>query len=199
MKHLDKFNEKMGLNMDIKSQCDKIYAEINLPENKKKNKFKFVLYTDKGNTFFDLLVDKASGLKYPTQGQFRRNRITDKELEIGLLNRNDRSTLLHEMKHMYNLIMNKKQYSSDFYKTLNFSKDQEAEEEYKFTWVFYIFDQDEFEAKYHDYYIHLDEYIGKNISKRPTEWEIIGLWKKFFNEDFNEDVSWTNWWDKTPM
>jgi hypothetical protein len=58
--------------------------------------------------------------------------------------------------------------------------------------MFYLLNDDEFEAKYHSYYNEIDEYLAKNLIENPTKEDVINQ-INFYLKSPQCDKSYT-WW-----
>lgn len=188
--------EALGIDKDIESQAQTIYQEI---KNSTKNEFDFILYETSGNYFFKLIIgefDKTS------TGRFIISHDNQK-LTILLKDRSDYSTLLHEMKHLSRGIKNKCRHFNDpIHKThrlinnMDLKKKDPINVQNK---IFYVYDIDEFEAKYHGYYVDIDVHLKKivdmkklsPIDKIVSKDFIVQIIKGFLNTC--EDFTYT-WW-----
>jgi hypothetical protein len=188
--------EALGIDKDIESQAQEIYKKI---KHSNKNEFSFILYETSGNYFFKLIIGKFDKT---ASGRFI---ISDdnKEMTVLLKDRNDYSTLLHEMKHLSRAIKNKGSHFNDFiYKTHKLISNMDLKDKDPIKvqkQIFYVYDIDEFEAKYHGYYVDLDIYLKKIIDikkqspndKSVSKDFIIDVIKGFLNTC--DDMTYT-WW-----
>lgn len=185
MKHLQSFNEKMGINQDLENQVDDFYKEINLPENRDINEFNFCYQCDKGNFYFKLIIDENLNKEESgKQGQFSHNHIFFNGYEISLLSRKDKGVLLHELKHMDYVIQNKRANTNKLIKDVQKFDKKKSDTIYQALFLCYVFDTDEFQAKYHGYYSYIDSYIKKNLTEElKTSNGITGLINKALNQE----------------
>jgi len=188
--------EALGIDKDIESQAQEIYKKI---KHSNKNEFSFILYETSGNYFFKLIIGKFDKT---ASGRFI---ISDdnKEMTVLLKDRNDYSTLLHEMKHLSRAIKNKGSHFNDFiYKTHKLISNMDLKDKDPIKaqkQIFYVYDKDEFEAKYHGYYVDLDIYLKKIVDikkqspndKSVSKDFIIDVIKGFLNTC--DDMTYT-WW-----
>lgn len=192
MKYLQ-FFEKFGISKNLEDQCKSYFDEIK--ENPTKNNFDFLFQNNTGEYQFKVKIGKFDG---KTLGRY--NLSLDSEtgkinnIIIYLKDRNNYSTLLHELKHLDYATRKPSFYKDIFHKSketlgeLRGSKKLIFAEE-----VFYLLDTNEFESRYHGYYADFDDFISNNISKNPTPSEIYNLFEKFLAG--NQDKSWT-WYTK---
>lgn len=175
-------NEKFGINKDLEEQAQNIYNEINSEENKNKNEFNFYLRSNGKDWPFKLSIkDKIDSVSGKGQAEFNYKISRDgyaSSFEINLLNRNSFSLLIHEMKHFQRLILTKRatDYNTDISKAI---KSGSKEEGQILTLLFYSLDIDEFEAKYHDFYIECKDFISSKIKGNENKKDIIKLVDEF--------------------
>jgi hypothetical protein len=188
MKYLQSFNERLGLNLDIDKQVEKFYKEI---VNSQEKEFNFVYENDKGRFPFKVII--GGGLKGSNWGTYNFN-IESGSKTIKIKSRGDYATLLHEVKHLDYSTRNK-EYWRDIFKwgELKLSKIGSYDPLNSITNVFYLYNDNEFQSKYHSYYIDFDNFIAKNISDNPTPTEIWSLFERFLMS--NRDNSWS-WYFK---
>lgn len=193
--------ESLGIDKSIESQAQSIYQEV---KNSDKNEFDFVLYETPslGQTASNHPFKLFIGDTGDAEGYFTVHKV-DKSLSIKLKNRNDYSTLLHELKHLSRAIKNKgKHFNHYIFKSREAIDNMSLKKNdplYKENRIFYVYDIDEFEAKYHGYYVNIDEYIQEHVrmskklspDKKIDKEHIILLCKKCLEE--SKDLSYT-WW-----
>lgn len=182
MKYIKVF-EKWGINQELEDYTEYYISEMLKNPNKKK--YSFIYKNEKGTYPFDIII---KNFKIKTQtGQFTS--YSDKvKYEIQLTKRDDYSVLLHELKHFdrhvrkgyYNDILSKgiqqnfKKYSKSLYK------------------IFYLFNTDEFEAKYHGYYVDINNYLSKNLKENPTSKDVTSM-IDYYLKNIEKDKSFEVW------
>jgi len=172
--------EKHGISKDMENQVESYMIEIRGTEE---TSFEFMYKNDSGDHFFSVKITD----KIDCDGYFnlrRSNNVTT--YTIFLKDRNDIGTLLHEVKHMdYTIRNNGKQslykISQDSIDKSDVSKNSKGINNLK--WILYIYNDDEFQAKYQsmykDFEIYLDN-IFKGIDKESiTRQNILGFFKEF--------------------
>lgn len=188
MKYLRHFNERLGIATYIEEQSDYIIYMI---QSDTKTKYNFIYYDDVKNTKvpFTLIIKDTLDVKGSYQSGSGGN-------IIYLKNRADKSTLLHEMKHMDFHLKKKNCFDDLFHKAevaLNvglMTPSTRSEKRIKLaTQIFYVYNNNEFESKYHSYYKQFDAYLSK-ISGKLESSDIVEHYNKFLNE--STDKSW--WW-----
>jgi len=192
MKYLQSFNEKFGIKSRLSEQVDSYFQHIQ--ENPDKYEFTFYYAYNKLGVEdilqkFTVKIGKLKGL----HGQYSFN-LKTKEATILLSDRNNKSTLLHEIKHL-DYALHKDRFNHDIF---HVAKDRlgKISKKDKLSYageIFYILDQNEFEARYHGYYIDFDEFIKSSEIDNPTPGQIYELFEKFLIG--YHDVSWT-WYVK---
>jgi hypothetical protein len=182
-----KIFEKWGIDKTLEELADKLISSIKAEPNTKRFTFDFDngvsdIYT------FNLIV-KYLGPK--TEGRFNydgrwiyneehKTNTFDGEITIYLADRNDKSTLLHELKHFDRFIRRGKK-GSGYYTGkdsilragLNWSDKIGNDFSPGIKSMFYLLNDDEFEAKYHGYYVDIDQYLEKNLIENPTKEDVI--------------------------
>lgn len=158
MKYIKVF-EKWGINTNIEQYAKEYFARI--MADKERDRFNFLYKNDKGNYYFDLTIrknDKKENLGYFTY---------DKKMgwmTINLSNRNDYSTLLHELKHLDRHTRVKK--TTSIRKAKGWSDEMEYS---RLNYLLYLLDPDEFEAKLHGYYADIDAYLEEHLPENPDK------------------------------
>ena len=193
MKYLQTINEKFGIKKRLVEQVDGYFRVIQ--ENPDKHEFTFY-YAYDSLGIKDILqkvtvkIGKVKGL----HGQYSFNPNT-KETTILLSDRNDKSTLLHELKHL-DYALHKRDFHKNIFHTSKDRLSKSLSKRDKLNYaqeIFYLLDQNEFESRYHGYFIDFDEFISKSKIKDPTPGEIYELFESFLSQ--SEDISWT-WYVK---
>lgn len=188
MKHLKTFNEKLGISKSLEEQVE-YYHKI-MMDNPDKKEYNFVYKTDKGN--FTITVFIKDNLGDQISGQ--AGQLSNGDLYINLLNRNDVTTLLHEVKHIdYSIRKGKYEKDSKYTKAHNslYKNDIKGDMKYLST-LFYLMDENEFQSKYHTYYKDFDLYLKKHLSTDSTnrEKEIVKMWPDFLKQHHDGSWSW---------
>lgn len=191
MKYLKPFNEKFGINKDLDDQCRNFFKKVQ--ENPQENNFNFILKNEKGEYPFELKVGTFDG---GTHGRFNLILNDDKSIKktlIYLKNRNDYSTFLHELKHLDYATRKRNFYKDVFHVAKDKLSELRNHPLVLAHEIFYLLDKNEFESRYHGYYVDFDNFISKNISKNPTPGEIYSLFERFLIHVTNsdKDLSWT--------
>jgi hypothetical protein len=198
MKYLKTF-ERLGISDDLEQQVRKYMDKIEQePTN---NKFKFLYRNDKGHYYFDVVIKPDLS---PERGSFntKKNDFGATSIFIELKDRKDFSTLLHEVKHLDYWTRNGKKRSEYSIAGINLSESEDQELVSKKTLsrmssLFYIYDDNEFQSKYHSYYNDFMEFMddivehmekSKSDHKLTTE-DIRHLWKGFLQE--HNDSTWS--------
>lgn len=197
-------NESLGINKKLEEQSSKIFDYINSVENKDKNEFNIIYTNELGSFGFKL---KISNLYKKAMGEFNFDNNGSNDIHYGsstitLVDRKDKSTMLHELKHFDYLIRKRHCFSDMMFianqivknksKLINNSPYEISQE------IFYVFDTNEFESKYHSYYLDIDRYISEKINmddmsryKNGRKSLIITLMAKCLES--HDDKSYT-WW-----
>lgn len=207
MKHIKQF-EALGINKDLEEQAKRIYDII--VSKSETNTFSFIYHhLTKGNTIFRVIIDKDDKyLDDRSQGRFSSDyKEGDVEgvwfdvgkYEIYLKVRNDFKVLLHEMKHMdYRMSHPKIDIDEILYNGKRIFNDENISsfEENKglnsIKSVFYLMNEDEFEAKYHGYYIEIDEFLKEHLPINPSPQYIVDCINIYLKAP-DTDKSYT-WW-----
>jgi hypothetical protein len=198
MKHILLF-EKWGVAGYLEEQVKEYIEKMS---KEKKDQYLFTLFTDKGNYCFYVVIDKFADknqngnfhydIKKDPSGNLRTNNYI-----ITITNREDYATLLHEVKHMDRLIkkdIDKSVISIGHHWTKRLTQDTKVSK--KLLSTFYLLTNDEFEAKYHSYYVSLDNYLSKELKgKNPTSDDVMRAVTRFFKK-VTDDFSYTWWTDK---
>ena len=180
MRHLKAFKvfEKLGINFDMEDQVDKY---MNTILNSSELTFNFLYKCNIGNRYFKVIIDKDLDCR----GEFLPD-----DMIIKLRDRNFRSTLLHEVKHLdYN--MRVKGSLTDIYFRAN-NLTQKVPTIEKFAFIFYSFTEDEFQAKYNSYYKDFDIHLSKMENVKSVD--ILSEFDRFLAS--HKDATW-NWYFST--
>ena len=175
MKYIKLF-EGFGINKGVEYWAQEYFYEI---QKSNSDKFHFKYSNDKGEFEFDLTISQRS--KY-NKGHFSyQTGIND--MVINIADRNDYSTLLHELKHLDRFTRVAK--TGSLRKLKQWSG---LLEDNKLNTIFYLLDPDEFEARLHGYYSDLDKYLSKNVPSDADNKLVFKYVKQFLRE--TDDVSW---------
>ena len=179
MKYLKSFNlyEKLGINFDMDSQVD---AYMKVIENSNNKVFRFVYKCDIGEKKFKLEIDS----KLDCRGDF-----CPQTNDIRLKTRS-RATLLHELKHLDYSLRSTRTLNNIYFRANNLTS--KIPDISKFANIFYSFTEDEFQAKYHSYYLDFDNYLSSIPNLTPSI--IVSEFYKFL--DASNDKTWT-WYFST--
>lgn len=179
------FTEKMGISLEMEEQVDTFMREIK--DNPDKSVFNFVYKNNLGSFNFTLKINQS--LK--NAGNVLIASRTNFSYIITLKNRNDISTLLHEVKHMDYSIRNKDGELDNPYNlsrsTLNAHPNQ-TDKIKILAWIFYIYNDDEFQSQYQSIYnsfqLHFEE-IAKDMNKEDITYKLIQeKFKEFIDKDY---------------
>ena len=183
MRYLKSFNERLGVNLDIDAQVDEYFRQINSSDKKD---FQFIYKNEKGEFPFTLYIGSLNR----SSGNFAMD-ITTGEMSIYLRSRTDHSTLLHEVKHL-DFATRKPDYHKELLYLANKSLSGVGSLDplSKITHIFYIFNDNEFQSKYHGYYKEFDNWISSRVSSNPTPKEIWGLFAEFLTSVKDRTWSW---------
>ena len=110
---------------------------------------------------------------------------------VTLSDRNDKSTLLHELKH-FDRIIRIGPDDGTIRKSLKWVDFIDNDFNPNIRSIFYLLNDDEFEAKYHGYYSQIDKYLSENLTENPTREDVINQ-INFFLKLPSTDKSYT-WW-----
>ncbi len=190
MKHLKRFNERLGVLSGLEEQVEEYMKEI---EKKPISRaFKFVYRCDLGNYTFKLFINP----KLDCRGYFQGSPSGD--LEIYIKDRTDGVTLFHEVKHLDFHIRKKGKTKTPYTKSqFAISQDGKQAKVSKRTLdilehIFYIYDENEFQSKYHSFYKNFDnlmselEVEAKSKGKKITTDLVRHI---FYNERWFDDTS----------
>lgn len=187
-----KLFEKWGIDKSLEDLTDEYMRYIK--KNPDKNEFNLVFYHELGNYVFKVKINdlgnkKEGNITYDVEKVNGKERISN--FVITLSDRNDRSTLLHELKHFDRLV----RVGSDKSVTrtvLKWTNHIDNDFNPGIKSLFYLLNDDEFEAKYHGYYSKIDEYLQENLIDNPTREDVINQ-INFFLKLPTTDKSYT-WW-----
>jgi len=200
MRHLKLF-EKWGISSDIEEQASEF---INFISKKNENKFLLTYSNNKGNYFFYLIIDEFDDKNQ--KGNFHydtvkgsNEKIYPTNFEITIKNRDDYTTLLHELKHLdritrtgidKNIINIGLHWSKKLKNKTKLNRDLVS--------TFYTLNTDEFEAKYHSYYASIDKHLSNIFrDKTPNKDEVLQESIRYLKNQ--NDKSYTYWVDTAPI
>ena len=187
-----KLFEKWGINKELEDLTDEYMTSIK--ENPEQNDFNFVLYHELGNYVFKVKIKELGG---KTEGNITydvdivNGKKRTSNFLITLSDRNDKSTLLHELKH-FDRIIRMGPDDGAIRKSLKWVDFIDNDFNPGIKSIFYLLNDDEFEAKYHGYYSKIDQYLEKNLIENPTREDVINQ-INFFLKLPSTDKSYT-WW-----
>jgi hypothetical protein len=192
MKHLKRFDERLGIIKDIEEQVELYMRTI---ESKPISKtFKFFYHCDLGTYPFRLVIDS----KLDSRGYFTN---INEDFYIYIKERDDESTLLHEVKHLDFFLRNKNIKNPYVKSQIAISMDGKNAKVSQRTLdilehIFYIYDENEFQSKYHSFYKDFDIMISKLKLELTNKGESNLLTTKgirhiFYNERWWSDATFT--------
>lgn len=172
-----KLFEKWGIDKNLEEATDEYLSKMK--KDPEKDSYNFVLYHDNGNYFFEIKIvtfeqdEQKGNLSYDTNNETGQTY----NYVISLKYRNDRSTLLHELKHLDRVIRTGR--DKGILKTgLRWTdklkpNTKNTKSNNNIKTLFYLLEDDEFEAKYHSYYVEIDKYLENNLKENPTKEDVI--------------------------
>ena len=187
-----KLFEKWGINKELEDLTDEYMTSIK--NNPEQNDFNFVFYHELGNYLFKVKIKELGGKKegnitYDVAEVDGKKRTSN--FVITLSDRNDKSTLLHELKH-FDRIIRIGPDDGTIRKSLKWVDFIDNDFNPNIRSIFYLLNDDEFEAKYHGYYSQIDKYLSENLIENPTREDVINQ-INFFLKLPSTDKSYT-WW-----
>jgi len=158
MKYLQRFDERLGISQDMEQQVEGYMKTIR--ERPISKVFKLLYQCDLGSYFFKLVIDP----KMEPNGYFTGSSTFVGDLEIHLKDREDESTLLHEVKHL-DYYLRKKGRTKNIYDRME--RSIPASDKTKVSQrtlgllehIFYIYDENEFQSKYTSFYKSFDLFL----------------------------------------
>jgi hypothetical protein len=168
-----KIDERLGISQDMEKQVEGYMKTIR--EKPISKVFKLLYQCDLGSYFFKLVIDS----KISSEGYFTGSHTSIGDLEIHLKNREDESTLLHEVKHL-DYYLRKKGKTKNIYDRMQRSISNSGEKKVSkrnlelLEHIFYIYDENEFQSKYTSFYKSFDLFLSKQ-NKDFTTTEIREL------------------------
>ena len=183
MKYLKRFDERLGISQDMEQQVDDYMKTIRSKPISKV--FKLLYKCDLGNYYFKLVIDT----KITSEGYFTSDPSSITGLEIHLKDRDDESTLLHEVKHLDFHLRKKGKTKTNFTKAQKSISNETRNKVSKRTLgllehIFYIYDENEFQSKYNSFYKDFDLFLSKQNRNFTTN-EIKDLF--FDYQQWSED------------
>lgn len=191
MKYIKYFNESLGISNNVMDQGERFYDKI---INSTDIKFSFLYLTEYSNCFFEVNIDP----KINDKGFFNYDdskSFEEQSLKIVLRDRKDKSTFLHELKHLDHYIRDNNFSKNGYYdikdkiKTMSkikISRNKNGKIKFPILDEFniideilYVYEPTEFQSKYHGYYIEIDNYIKDKIKTEIPNKDNI---KKWINE-----------------
>lgn len=183
-----KIDERLGISQDMEKQVEGYMKTIR--ERPISKVFRLLYQCDLGNYFFKLIIDP----KIDAEGYFTGSSTFVGDLEIHLKDREDESTLLHEVKHLdYYLRKNGK--TKNIYDRMERSISNSDKTKVSqrtlglLEHIFYIYDENEFQSKYTSFYKSFDLFLSKQ-NKDFTTSEITELFFDFKKWTEDKVFSW---------
>ena len=188
MKYLQRFDERLGISQDMEQQVEGYMKTIR--EKPISKVFRLLYQCDLGNYFFKLVIDP----NIDSEGYFTGSPISIGDLEIHLKDREDESTLLHEVKHLdYYLRKNGKTktiYDRMKRSVSNSDKTKVSQRTLALLeHIFYIYDENEFQSKYTSFYKEFDIFLSKK-NKNFTTSEIKNIFFDYQQWTEDDTFSW---------
>jgi hypothetical protein len=183
-----KIDERLGISQDMEQQVEGYMKTIR--ERPISKVFKLLYQCDLGSYFFKLVIDSNISSK----GYFTGSPTYIGDLEIHLKDREDESTLLHEVKHL-DYYLRKKGKTKNIYNRMERSvSDSDKTKVSKRTLellehIFYIYDENEFQSKYTSFYKSFDLFLSKQ-NKEFTTNEIRELFFDYKKWSDDTTFSW---------
>jgi hypothetical protein len=155
-----KIDERLGISQDMEQQVEGYMKTIR--ERPISKVFKLLYQCDLGNYFFKLVIDS----NISSEGYFTGSSTFVGDLEIHLKDREDESTLLHEVKHL-DYYLRKKGRTKNIYDRME--RSIPAGDKTKVSQrtlgllehIFYIYGENEFQSKYTSFYKSFDLFLSK--------------------------------------
>lgn len=155
-----KIDERLGISQDMEQQVEGYMKTIR--EKPISKVFKLLYQCDLGSYFFKLIIDP----KIDSEGYFTGSSTFVGDLEIYLKDREDESTLLHEVKHL-DYYLRKKGRTKNIYDRMERSISNSDKTKVSqrtlglLEHIFYIYDENEFQSKYTSFYKSFDLFLSK--------------------------------------
>ena len=183
-----KIDERLGISQDMEQQVEGYMKTIR--EKPISKVFKLLYQCDLGSYFFKLVIDP----KIEPNGYFTGSSTFVGDLEIHLKDREDESTLLHEVKHL-DYYLRKKGKTKNIYDRMQRSISNSDEKKVSkrtlglLEHIFYIYDENEFQSKYISFYKDFDLFLSKQ-NKEFTTNEIRELFFDYKKWSDDTTFSW---------
>lgn len=183
-----KIDERLGISQDMEQQVEGYMKTIR--EKPISKVFRLFYQCDLGSYFFKLVIDP----KIEPNGYFTGSSTFVGDLEIHLKDREDESTLLHEVKHL-DYYLRKKGKTKNIYDRMQRSISNSDEKKVSkrtlglLEHIFYIYDENEFQSKYISFYKDFDLFLSKQ-NKEFTTNEIRELFFDYKKWSDDTTFSW---------
>jgi hypothetical protein len=168
-----KIDERLGISQDMEKQVEGYMKTIR--EKPISKTFKLIYQCDLGSYSFKLIIDP----KLDCEGYFTGDNASVGGMEIYLKDRENESTLFHEVKHL-DYYLRKKGKTKNIYDRIQRSISNSDEKKVSkrtlglLEHIFYIYDENEFQSKYTTFYKDFDLFLSKQ-NKDFTTTEIREL------------------------
>lgn len=188
MKYIKLF-EKWGISQEVEDSA-KYYVQQMLKNPK--NKYIFIYHSQKGDYYFEIIIDKFKDPRQNGEFTYDIDRNSDKTsgYTIQITKRDDIKTLIHELKHLDRHL--RKGINTDMLSTGTSEMDKLKIESTSIKQIFYLFNTDEYEARYHEYYYGIDKYLSENLKENPNSKDVISM-INFYLESVVSDKSYKVW------
>lgn len=186
MKYIKLF-EKWGISQEVEDSA-KYYVQQMLREPDK-NKYTFTYYTDKGECDFDIIIDNFLDPKQYGQFSYDDQNNKTSNYTIQITRRDATNSLIHELKHFDRFL--KKGPNTDMLSKGTAEMD-DLKSPSTMRQIFYLFNIDEFEARYHGYYYSIDKYLSENLKENPNSKDVTSM-INFYLESVTNDKTFKLW------
>lgn len=179
MKYIKLF-EKWGINQEVEDSA-KYYLKV-MSKPPLKSKYTFIYSCDNVNYTFDIIIKKFKNEKQKGEfSYYMKNTTSDDTCDytIQLSKRDDYNTLIHELKHFDRHI--RKGINKDILSKGTLVIDKLNKISGNTAQIFYLFNIDEFEARYHGYYTDIDTFLSKNLKENPSNKDVIDMINYYLN------------------
>jgi hypothetical protein len=183
-----KIDERLGISQDMEKQVEGYMKTIR--ERPISKVFKLLYQCDLGSYFFKLVIDP----KLDCKGYFTGDNASVGGMEIYLKDRENESTLFHEVKHL-DYYLRKKGKTKNIYDRIQRSISNSDEKKVSkrtlglLEHIFYIYDENEFQSKYTAFYKSFDLFLSKQ-NKEFTTTEIRELFFDYKKWTDDTTFSW---------
>ena len=183
-----KIDERLGISQDMEKQVEGYMKTIR--EKPISKVFKLLYQCDLGSYFFKLVIDP----KLDCKGYFTGDNASVGGMEIYLKDRENESTLFHEVKHL-DYYLRKKGKTKNIYDRIQRSISNSDEKKVSkrtlglLEHIFYIYDENEFQSKYTAFYKSFDLFLSKQ-NKEFTTTEIRELFFDYKKWSDDTTFSW---------